>query len=192
MPPPCGVAEQCTADYCRPLFAEDTEAYLFTQAVPTRVLLPGGLVLNGIALLLLTRLGTDASYAPDLLPAMVVFGLGTGIVFGVGIALATLGVREEDAGVASGLVNTMQQVGGSIGIAFLSTIAASAGKDYVQDNPRSAPDSPAGRAVIEAGAVHAYSTIYWVGAAVFAVGAILTAACLPSGVIEPDDGALPA
>jgi EmrB/QacA subfamily drug resistance transporter len=164
---------------------------MLVPRVPTRILLPGGLVLSGIALLLLTRLDTDASYASDLLPSMVVFGLGTGIVFGVGIALATLGVREEDAGVASGLVNTMQQVGGSIGIAFLSTIAASAGKDYVQDNLRAAPDSAAGRAVIEAGAVHGYSTVYWVGAAVFGVGAILTAACLPAGVIEPDDDALP-
>jgi MFS family permease len=123
---------------------------------------------------------------------MIVFGLGTGIVFGVGISLATLGVREEDAGVASGLVNTMQQVGGSIGIAFLSTVAASAAQDYIRDNLTAAPASAAGRAVFESAAVQGYSTVYWYGAAIFAVGAILTALCLPSGVIKPDDEALPA
>ena len=67
---------------------------------------------------------------------MVVFGLGTGIVFGVGISLGTLGVREEDAGVASGLVNTMQQVGGSIGIAFLSTICLVRRPQLRQREPR--------------------------------------------------------
>ncbi len=165
---------------------------LLLPRVATRILLPAGLALSGLALLLLTRLGTEASYASDLLPAMVVFGLGTGIVFGVGISLGTLGVREEDAGVASGLVNTMQQVGGSIGIAFLSTIAASAGTDYISDNLTAAPDSPAGRAVLEAAAVHGSSTVYWFGAAIFAVGTVLTAVCLPPGVITPDPDALPA
>ena len=173
------------------IVAAATGAQVLVSHVPTRVLLPSGLVLSGIALLLLTRLGTDASYATDLLPSMIVFGLGTGIVFGVGISLATLGVREEDAGVASGLVNTMQQVGGSIGIAFLSTVAASAGRDYVRDNLTAAPDSAAGRAVFESAAVQGYSTVYWYGAAIFAVGAILTALCLPAGVIQPDDEALP-
>jgi EmrB/QacA subfamily drug resistance transporter len=172
--------------------AAATGTQLLVPRVATRILLPAGLVLSGIALLLLTRLGTTASYATDLLPAMVVFGLGTGIVFGVGISLGTLGVREEDAGVASGLVNTMQQVGGSIGIAFLSTIAASAGRNYVSDNLRVAPDSAAAQAVFDAAAAHGYSMVYWSGAAVFAVGAVFTAVCLPPGVITPDPDAMPA
>lgn len=165
---------------------------LLVPRVATRVLLPAGLVLSGVALLLLTRLGTEATYVTDLLPAMIIFGIGTGIVFGVGISLGTLGVREEDAGVASGLINTMQQVGGSIGIAFLSTVAASAGKDYISENLDVSASSAAGRAIIEAGAAQGYSAVYWYGTAIFAAGAILTALLLPSGVIEPDPDALPA
>lgn len=95
-------------------------------------------------------------------------------------------------GVASGLVNTVQQVGGSIGIAFLSTVAASAGQDFVRDNLTAAPASAAGRAVFEAAAAQGCSAVYWYGATIFAVGAILTALCLPAGVIEPDEEALAA
>jgi hypothetical protein len=174
------------------IVAAATGTQLLVPRVATRVLLPAGLVLSGVALLLLTRLGTTASYASDLLPAMVVFGLGTGLVFGIGISLGTLGVREEDAGVASGLVNTMQQVGGSIGIAFLSTIAASAGRNYVSDHLDVVPNSAAGQAIFAAAAAHGYSMVYWSGAAVFAVGAVFTAICLPPGVIAPDADALPA
>lgn len=61
-----------------------------------------------------------------MLPALFILGLGLGLIFAQAISTATAGVAREDSGVASALVNTMQQVGGSIGTSALSTIALSA------------------------------------------------------------------
>jgi hypothetical protein len=70
------------------------------------------------------RLPVAGSYPADLLPGFVVLPVGLGLAFvSVGIAAVT-GVRERDAGLASGLINTSQQVGGAIGIAITSTVAA--------------------------------------------------------------------
>ena len=76
-----------------------------------------------VALLLLARTPVDATYAIDLLPAMILFGLGAGLGFPSLMTLAMSGATPSDSGLASGLVNTSVQVGGAIGLAVLATFA---------------------------------------------------------------------
>jgi EmrB/QacA subfamily drug resistance transporter len=84
-----------------------------------------GFVLTATGLALLTRLPVDGSYVTDVLPALVVAALGMGAVFMPLTLVATTGLANEDQGLASGLFNTSQQIGGALGLAVLSTIAAS-------------------------------------------------------------------
>jgi hypothetical protein len=95
-----------------------------------------------------------------------VIGLGLGLAMATAMGTATLGVRSDDAGVASATVNTMQQIGGSIGTALLSTAAASATSSYAA-SPTTATDAMA------QAAVHGYTTAVWWSAAIFAAGAIV-------------------
>jgi Major Facilitator Superfamily len=84
-----------------------------------------GLALATAGMIVLTQLPVDGRYVSNVLPGVLPLGLGMGLTF-VPITLAgTSEVTGEDAGLASGLLNTAQQVGGSIGLAVLSTLAAS-------------------------------------------------------------------
>ena len=91
-----------------------------------RPLIGGGMLLAAFGLATLTSIGVDTAYATHVLPGILLMGAGMGLVFSAAMATATFGVDPSDAGVASAMVNTMQQVGGSIGTALLSTLAASA------------------------------------------------------------------
>lgn len=82
-------------------------------------------------MLLLTRLGVHSSYAADVLPSLLIMGLGMGMIFAPSMSNVTLGVASSDSGVASATVNASQQVGGSVGVALLSTFAASAVTSYL-------------------------------------------------------------
>jgi len=84
-----------------------------------------GLVLATVGMLFLTQVPVHGSYLSDLLPGLMPLSIGMGLVFVPVTLLATGGVGEEDSGLASGLFNTSQQVGGSLGLAILSTLAAS-------------------------------------------------------------------
>jgi MFS family permease len=83
----------------------------------------GGLVLVAAGLLLFRRAPVNAAYVVDLLPAMVLLGVGAGLVFPALMTLAMSGATPEDSGLASGLVNTTQQVGGALGLAVLATLS---------------------------------------------------------------------
>jgi fucose permease len=99
--------------------------------VGVRTTLMTGLTLATISLALLTRVPVDGNYFADLFPAFVLGGAGLGFSF-VPVTIASLaGVERADAGVASGLVNTSRQIGGAIGLAAISTIAATATSSYV-------------------------------------------------------------
>jgi MFS family permease len=143
------------------------------------------MVLAGISMMLLTRVGVHTSYATHVLPALILTGLGLGMVFAPAMATATGDVRPEDAGVASALVNTMQQVGGSIGVALLSTLSATAATGFVASH-----GGPTPRTLVAA-AVHGYTTAFWWSAGIFFLGALLTSMRLRSGVQEQDPQALP-
>ena len=76
-------------------------------------------------LALFTRVPVDANYVTDLLPTMILFGIGAGLTFPALVTLAMSGATQSDAGLASGLVNTTQQVGGALGLAVLATLSTS-------------------------------------------------------------------
>ena len=89
---------------------------------PQATLVPA-MVFVVVALLLLARTPIDATYAIDLMPAMILFGLGAGLGFPSLMTLAMSGATASDSGLASGLVNTSVQVGGAVGLAVLATFA---------------------------------------------------------------------
>jgi EmrB/QacA subfamily drug resistance transporter len=91
-----------------------------------RPLVPAGMLIGALGMLLLTRIGVDTAYATHVLPSLILIGVGFGLTIAPSFATATHGVPARDAGAASAMVNTSQQIGGSIGTALLSTLAASA------------------------------------------------------------------
>jgi EmrB/QacA subfamily drug resistance transporter len=89
---------------------------------PRRTLLPG-LLMIGVGLLLFARTPVDGNYVADILPPMLIVGVGIGTSFPALMTLAMSGATPEDSGLASGVVNTSAQVGGAIGLAVLATLA---------------------------------------------------------------------
>ncbi|PRY36934.1 DHA2 family efflux MFS transporter permease subunit [Umezawaea tangerina] len=129
-----------------------------------RVVVPVGLLTAGAGELLFTRIDPHSEYGADLLPSLVLIGAGVGLVIATATASATARLGDDLAGAAAASVNTAQQIGGSVGVAVLSTVAAAAARD-----------STAGDAT-----VHGYSTAFGWTAAVFLTGAVLTALITPS------------
>ncbi|MGZ4290618.1 MAG: MFS transporter [Gaiellaceae bacterium] len=97
----------------------------FGPKVGVRLVSAIGMVVAAGGLLLLTRIPVDGSYLSNVLPSLLLTSLGMGAVFVSLTLVATTGLEDEDQGLASGLFNTSQQVGGALGLAILSTIAAS-------------------------------------------------------------------
>jgi EmrB/QacA subfamily drug resistance transporter len=148
-------------------------ARLMTR-VPPRLLMGPGFLVASLGMLLLTQLETDSSYATLILPGQLLLGLGMGTAFMPAMSLATIGVRAQDAGVASAMVNTSQQVGGAIGTALLNTIAASATTAYVADHLATAgPSQQAQQLIRLQGMVEGYTSAIW-----WAVGILLVSATL--------------
>jgi EmrB/QacA subfamily drug resistance transporter len=132
-----------------------------------------GMTLGVVAMFLFTRLTPSSTYASGVLPGLLVVGLGLGCIFAPAIGTATLGVDIKETGVASALVNAGQQIGGSVGLALLSTISASAAANYA----RSHLGQPG---LAGAAAIHGYTTAFWWAAAIFAIGFVTTIIVLPS------------
>jgi EmrB/QacA subfamily drug resistance transporter len=97
----------------------------FAPRIGVRPIAAAGMVLTILGLLLFARMPVDGSYASDVLPGMILSSLGMGAIFMPLTLVATTGLEDEDQGLASGLFNTSQQVGGALGLAILTTIAAS-------------------------------------------------------------------
>jgi sugar phosphate permease len=83
------------------------------------------MVVTAIGMLLLVRIPVGGSYLTDVFPSIMLTSLGMGAVFVPLTLVATMGLADSDQGLASGLFNTSQQVGGAVGLAILATIAAS-------------------------------------------------------------------
>jgi EmrB/QacA subfamily drug resistance transporter len=132
-----------------------------------------GMTLGVISMLVFfAQLTPSSSYASDVLPGLIILGIGMPCIFAPSFATATLGVDRYEAGVASAMVNTCQQVGGAVGTALLSTIFASAVSGYVTDH-RGQPG------LAGAAAVHGYTTAFYVAAGMFAFGFLVTLVILP-------------
>ena len=112
-----------------------------------------GFLMAVFGMFLFTQLHPSATYWPNILPGMIIMSLGMGLVFVPLSAVALFGVGNHDAGVASAVLNTSQQIGGSIGLAFLNTIAASATTAYIVANNVS-PQNPEAL-------VHGFDSAFW-------------------------------
>jgi EmrB/QacA subfamily drug resistance transporter len=99
-------------------------ASTFAPRIGVRPVAAAGMVLTVIGMLLFSRVPVDGSYASDVLPGMILSALGMGAIFMPLTLVATTGLENADQGLASGLFNTSQQVGGALGLAILTTIAA--------------------------------------------------------------------
>jgi MFS family permease len=124
-----------------------------------------GFLLAVTGMVLLQRMSPTSSYVSDILPSLIIISLGMGLVFVPLSATALYAVGNHDAGVASAVLNTSQQIGGSIGVAFLNTIAASATTAFVVTNQLEGPSPDA--------LVAGFSKGFLWGAAILAFGGIL-------------------
>ncbi len=142
-------------------------ARLMNSVAPRLLMVPGLLVAaSGIAML--TRLQVDSAYTGIVLPAELLLGLGLGTAFMPAMNLATVDVHPRDAGVASAMVNTSQQVGGSVGTALLNTIAATATAHYLTAHAAGRPSA----ALAATGLVHGFTVALWWGVGVLVLAAI--------------------
>jgi hypothetical protein len=139
--------------------------------VPARYLMVPGLVVAAVGMGLLTQLKVDSSFVSLVLPAELLISLGLGSTMMPAMNLATTGVSPQDAGVASAMVNTAQQVGGSIGTALLNTIAATATTTYIVAHAHGRP-SPS---LVAIGQVHGFTVAIWWGVGIILLAALLVA-----------------
>lgn len=134
-------------------------AAALVNRVGVRPLIASGMAILTVGLLLFTQVSVGGSYATHLLPGFLLVALGMALCF-VPISIAALaGVRQAEAGLASGLINTSQQIGGAVGIALLSTIAIS----------RTENEVAAGTAVPQA-LTSGFQLAFWVGAGIALAG----------------------
>jgi EmrB/QacA subfamily drug resistance transporter len=155
------------------LIVSNLSSIVLLLRVGPRVLIAGGMLLGAGGMLYLTQVSVTSSYVSAVLPPLLILGVGFGLIFAPAINTATTGVRQADSGVASALVNTMQQVGGSIGVSALSTFALTATASYLVAHHTS-PLAPA------IAATHGYTIAFGISAGLLAFGCILALVLLPS------------
>jgi EmrB/QacA subfamily drug resistance transporter len=156
-----------------------------TQLVPRfgpRPLIPTGMAVAGAGMAWLGELGVHATYTHDVLGPIVLLGVGMGLAFSPAVATATSGVATRDAGVASAMVSTSQQIGGAVGTAALSTIFTAALARFIDNH------QPATPGVAAAAAIHGYTVAFHMACGLFLAGAVLTAVILRSGRLQDDAG----
>ncbi len=154
---------------------------LTATTVQTRVLhrtgakplVMAGMTLGLVAMILFTQLTPQGAYVSHVLPGLLLTGTGMGCIFAPAFSTATLGVKSTDAGVASAMVNTSQQVGGSVGTALLSTIFASAAASFLSAHAKTA-------GLASAASIHGYTTAFEWAAALFGIGLLVALLILPS------------
>ncbi|MFJ1997194.1 MFS transporter [Streptomyces asiaticus] len=141
---------------------------VFLPRLGHRRVVPTGMALGAVGMVLLTGLEPDSTYTTGVLPALLLIGFGIGNVITSSFQAGTSGVDTGTIGVASAVVNTSQQIGGSIGTALLNTLATAATGHYLAAHGT----SPAATAQA---ATHGYAVAYWWGAGTYTAGALLTA-----------------
>jgi hypothetical protein len=136
-----------------------------------KVIVPVGMILAAAAAGWLTGLGVQGDYGTRVAPALVLLGIGTGSVITTAFSLGPAGARPADSGVAAALVNSSNQVGGSLGAALLNTIAATTATSYLIHQQ--------GHVSLQSATVHGDVTAFTFLTILFAVGAIVTALLFP-------------
>ena len=173
--------------------------------VGPRVIVPVGLLLGIIGLSWLGTIKPDSTYWGHIFPSEMIISIGMGFIFMSTTNVALVGITTSDAGVASAMVNTAQQIGGSLGTALLSTVSANAYASYIQSHIPSGvtygpvqesqlsaliqgkiPTDPSAIQLFKSGVwtsanVHGYSSAFWWAAALFAVAAVLSLVFINAG-----------
>ena len=140
---------------------------------PKPLMVPG-LVFAGIGLLMLTRITPDTSYVGYVLPSLLIMSSGMALVFIPLTSTSLHGVSNRDTGVASAMINTSQQVGGSLGTALLNTVAATAATSYVIANKEVGIAIPGVKQMLYPyGITHGYTVAFTVSAALLFAGAVV-------------------
>ncbi len=148
-------------------------AALLVNRVGAKTVIVAGMGLMTVGMLLFTQVSVGGSYVADLLPGFLVIGIGMPFTF-VGVAIAAVaGVTNEEAGLASGLYNTTQQIGGALGIAILSAVATSVTSDHVSSGVEAAK-----------AAVDGFRAAFWVGVGVTAFGVVASLVFLRRSELE--------
>ncbi len=156
-----------------------TLASRFLPRFGPRALITGGIVTAGLGLLLFSSLTIHSSYVSTVLPAMLLTSVGMGLSFVPISSTALTGVRPADAGVASALVNSTQQTGGTMGAALINTIATTATASYLATHERSTVS-------VAAGAIHGYTTAFTFSACVMGAAAVATFLLIRRGRPDPE------
>ena len=134
-----------------------------------------GLAIAAGGLAWLTEIGVQSDFWVHVAPQEILMSVGLGLAFPAFSSTALTRVSDRDAGVASALVNTTQQIGGSLGTALLNTLAATATASYIVTH---------GPAASQAGVVHGFAVAFAVGAGFLALGAIASAVLISAGPAE--------
>jgi hypothetical protein len=148
-----------------------------------------GMLIAASAMLWLTRISAQSTYANGILGPLMLFGIGIGAIMAPAMSAATTGVESADAGTASASVNVAQQLGGAIGVAFLNSVAASALARHT------AGRDPVSPAVHADAAIHSYTIAFWCSSAILAAGAIACGLIMTGGkpttlTVDSNDDAL--
>jgi EmrB/QacA subfamily drug resistance transporter len=161
----------------------------FSEPLITRfgakTLLPPGLALIAVALGLFALAPVHANYLTDVLPSMVLLGIGAGVCFPALMGVAMSGATPADAGLASGLVNTTAQVGGALGLAVLATMSASHTNKLLAKGESTAAALTGG-----------YHLAFWIAAALVVAGIVVAVTVVQPQTVaagaaagEPEQGA---
>ena len=148
---------------------------LINRFGPKQVVIPG-LALIGLGLALFTRISIGGNYLAEILPPMLLLGIGAGSTFTALMTLAMSGSTPQDAGLASGLVNTTAQVGAALGLAVLATLSASRTEGLI-----------AGGTAEPAALISGYQLAFWIGAGLVAL-AITVATFVVETIEAPAPG----
>jgi EmrB/QacA subfamily drug resistance transporter len=138
-----------------------------------------GMAIGAVGLLILSRVPVAGTYLGDLLPGLMTMSIGMGLTFVPVTLIATTNVEAADAGLASGLLNTAQQLGGALGLAVLSTLAANATSSQLL-SLGTAPTGAAAASALVAG----YRVAFLAGAGLMAAGSVLLAALIRRGDVS--------
>jgi EmrB/QacA subfamily drug resistance transporter len=151
------------------ILAAGVVAQLLPRVGPKALMVPG-LAMAVIAMLILTRIDANTAYWTHVLPAELVLSAGLAAVFIPASSTALFGVDSHDAGVASAVLNTAQQIGGSLGTALLNTLFAGAVTSYLADRVRSAAEA---KQMAPLAFIHGYHVSFFWGAMLFFAGLLV-------------------
>lgn len=141
-----------------------------------------GMLLATVGMLLLLRLDVGGSYAADLLPGIALLSVGMGLTFVPVTLIATSGIDTGDAGLASGLLNTSQQIGGALGLAILSTLSTSRTTGVLEEFGRAPSEAESAAALVDG-----FHVAFAGGAVLLAAGAVFLALMLKRTDVEAID-----